>query len=84
MYFLCICKFSNTGRISQLCFLTAMLFFESDLYLKKCKRKSVIHGFKDSVSVRKLHACCWDMQKFRAKQAALVVVFKAKAVYNRF
>ena len=44
----------------------------------------VIYGFRDLVPVRKLHACCLDMQKFRAKQADLVVVFKAKAIDNRF
>ena len=43
-----------------------------------------IHGFRVSVPVRKLHACCYDMQIFRAKQAVLVVAFKAKAVDNRF
>ena len=41
-----------------------------------------IHGFRDSVPVRKLHICCWDMQKLRAKQAILVVAFNAKAVHN--
>ena len=30
--------------------------------------------------VPKLRACCWDMQKFRAKWAVLVVVFKVKVV----
>ena len=43
-----------------------------------------IHGFRDSVWVNKLYACCEDMQKFQAKQAVLVVVFKAKAVDDRF
>ena len=43
----------------------------------------LIHGFRDSVPVRKLHACCYDTQKLRAKQAVLTVVFKAKAIYNR-
>ena len=28
----------------------------------------VIHGFRDSVLVRKLHTCGWDMQKFRAQK----------------
>ena len=28
-----------------------------------------IYGFRDSVPVRKLHACYWEMQKFQAKQA---------------
>ena len=42
----------------------------------------LIHGFRDSVPVRKLHACCYYMQKFRAKQGVWIVVFKAKAVDN--
>ena len=45
---------------------------------------AVIHDFRDSVPVRKLHACCKDMQKFRAKQAVLVVLFKAKTADKRF
>ena len=43
-----------------------------------------IQGFRDSTPVHKLHACCYDMQKFRTKQAVLVAVFKTKAVYNNF
>ena len=39
-----------------------------------------IHGFRDSIPVRKLRACCYDIKKFRAKQAALIVKFKIKAV----
>ena len=46
--------------------------------------KVLIHGFRDSRPVRKLLACCLDMQNFRAKQAVLVAVFKAKAVHIRF
>ena len=30
-----------------------------------------IHGFRDYFPVRKLCACCQDMQKFLAKQAEL-------------
>ena len=41
-----------------------------------------LHGFRDSVPVRKLHSCCQDMQKFQAKQAVLVVLFKAKELYS--
>ena len=37
-----------------------------------------INGFRDSVPVCKLHPCCQDRQKFQAKQAVLLVVFKAK------
>ena len=62
-----------------------------DLFWKRINPKNFlfiatnnrIHGFRDSVPVRKLYACCYDMQKFQAKQAVLVV-FKAKAVYIRF
>ena len=43
-----------------------------------------IHGVRDSACVRKLDAYCKDMQNFRGKQAVLVVVFKATAVYNSF
>ena len=40
------------------------------------------HGFKDLVPIRKLHSCCYDMHKFQAKQAVLVVLFKAKGLYS--
>ena len=43
---------------------------------------SVMHSFRDSFPVCKLHTCCWDTQKFWVKQAMLVVVFKVKAVFN--
>ena len=52
------------------------------IYTFMARKGLVIQGFRDSVPVRKLHACCQDMQKFRAKQAGLVEVFKAKAVDN--
>ena len=42
-----------------------------------------MHGFRDSFPVLKLRACCYDMQKNRAKQAVLVVVFKARTGYNK-
>ena len=44
----------------------------------------VIHNFRYSVPVRKLHACCQYVQECRAKPAALVTMFKAKAVYIMF
>ena len=47
-------------------------------------KAGTIHGFTDSVPLRKFQARCWDMHKFRAKQAVLVVVFKAMAVFNSF
>ena len=51
--------------------------------MKEClENKETIHDFIDSVPVRKLHACCKDMQKFWAKQAVLVGVFKAKVVQS--
>ena len=43
-----------------------------------------MHDFRNSVPDRKLRICCWDMQKCRAKQALLVVVFKTMAVDNWF
>ena len=43
----------------------------------------LIHSFRDSGPVRKWNACCYDVQKVWAKQAVLVVVIKAEAVYNR-
>ena len=42
-----------------------------------------MHGSRDLVPVRKLHASVKDMQRFRAKEAVLVVVFEAKTVFNR-
>ena len=42
-----------------------------------------IHDLRVSVPLCKLHACCYDMQKFRARRALLVVAFKANAVDNR-
>ena len=43
-----------------------------------------IHGFKDRVPVCKSHAYCEDMQKFQAKQAVLVAIFKKKAVIYQY
>ena len=47
-----------------------------------CRGTFLGHGFRGLVPVRKLRACCWDMQKSQAKQAFLVVLFKGKKVYN--
>ena len=44
--------------------------------------ENLAHSFRDSVSVCKLRACCWDMQNFRAKQAVLVLLFKVKGLYS--
>ena len=44
----------------------------------------LIHGFRDSVPVRNLHACCSDMQKFRPKHPVLVAVFKTEAADHKF
>ena len=43
-----------------------------------------IDGFRDSDSVLKLQICYYDTQIFQAKQAVLLVVFQAKAVYDSF
>ena len=56
---------------------------KKNLGLRVADFHAAIHGFTDSVPVCKLHACCEDMQKFRAKKAVLVVVFKVKAEINR-
>ena len=44
----------------------------------------LIHCFRDSVSVRKIHSCFQYMQKSRAKQAVLVVAFKGSEVNKTF
>ena len=53
--------------------------------LSKTQMRDVllIHGFRDSLPVCKLHTCCQDTQKLRAKQAVLIVVFKAEAINNQ-
>ena len=43
----------------------------------------LIRGFRNSVSVWKLHTCCQDTQKLRAKHTVLTVMFKAEAIYNK-
>ena len=44
--------------------MTRKVYFEN--FSEKVS-ETLIHGFRDSVLVRKLHACCYDMQKFRTK-----------------
>ena len=42
------------------------------------------HGFRDLFPVRKVDACCKDMQKFWAKLTVSVVLSKPKAIYKWF
>ena len=51
----------NPKEIQQLILIRLM----TGHYMAKLKNHP-IHGFKDSVPVRKMHGCYYDTQKFRA------------------
>ena len=60
--------------------LDTQIFYSFLLIVSICYYDNVIRGFRNSVQVFKLHSSCHDIQIFRAKQAVVVAVFKAKSV----